>query len=428
MIWRPKVVLSSISAGILSVASTAFAILPPELTEEFFVADFNHDRVAVYDELGAYVSDFTAEGLDGPRGIVVHSEGSVYVASELSNEVYVFDNEGELQERFSHPDLLRPTGMAMHDGQLFVSSFASDQIVVFEEDGTYSRSFSGGGMNGPNCVAFDSEGNIYVASALTAEIIKFGTNEQFLTTFTGGGLSSPMGIARDANDILYVAGGGSGNVVKFDTEGAFLGEIRHADLTGPQGVAFDDRGHMFASSFYQDNIVEFDADGEYVQTITAGGLDIPRSIAFMPAFEVSVRGDFDGNGLLDAGDVDLLSITLRADQFDARFDLTEDRVVSNDDQRYWVEELVGTQFGDVDLNGTVEFLDFLVLSANFGQTGGWREGDFDGNGEIDFVDFLILSQNFSNSSEVTASAVPEPNTFSLGAFALLGVLSLGRRH
>ena len=43
------------------------------------------------------------------------------------------------------------------------------------------------------------------------------------------------------------------------------------------------------------------------------------------------------------------------------------RLVDLADHRYWVEQIAGTRFGDADLNGSVQFADFLQLSANFGQ-------------------------------------------------------------
>jgi hypothetical protein len=64
--------------------------------------------------------------------------------------------------------------------------------------------------------------------------------------------------------------------------------------------------------------------------------------------------------------------------------------------------------GDLDGNGTVEFADFLVLSANFGQPGGGDHtlGDIDCNGTVEFADFLVLSANFGQA--VGAESVPEP--------------------
>ena len=58
--------------------------------------------------------------------------------------------------------------------------------------------------------------------------------------------------------------------------------------------------------------------------------------------------------------------------------------------------------GDVDQNGTVEFADFLALSAHFGATDvSWQQGDFNADHSVDFADFLLLSANFGRSRTVT---------------------------
>lgn len=67
--------------------------------------------------------------------------------------------------------------------------------------------------------------------------------------------------------------------------------------------------------------------------------------------------------------------------------------------------------GDVDGNLNVDFSDFLILSAHFGQEAdSLLEGDLDFSGRVDFADFLLLSNNFGNSE---VSAVPEPNSLML---------------
>jgi len=48
-------------------------------------------------------------------------------------------------------------------------------------------------------------------------------------------------------------------------------------------------------------------------------------------------------------------------------------------------------------------------------------GDFDGDGSVGFPDFLILSANFGQTAAASTSAVPEPST---GALGLLGLLAL----
>lgn len=52
--------------------------------------------------------------------------------------------------------------------------------------------------------------------------------------------------------------------------------------------------------------------------------------------------------------------------------------------------------GDANRDGTVDFLDFVRLSVNFGRSvdAVWEDGDFDKNSAVDFADFVILSLSF----------------------------------
>lgn len=131
-----------------------------------------------------------------------------------------------------------------------------------------------------------------------------------------------------------------------------------------------------------------------------------------------IVGDFNSNGELDAGDIDLLSIEVVAGTNAAAFDLTGVNSVDQEDRVYWVETLKGTHFGDVDLDGLVNFTDFLALSGAFGKSLGWAHGDMDGNQFVDFADFLSLSGNFGEGELFEVQTVPEPQ----GPWTLLGLL------
>ncbi len=64
--------------------------------------------------------------------------------------------------------------------------------------------------------------------------------------------------------------------------------------------------------------------------------------------------------------------------------------------------------GDIDDDGTVTFADFLILSANFGQTvDPGTNGDIDGDGTVAFPDFLVLSANFGQSVAAVDAALAE---------------------
>ena len=121
---------------------------------------------------------------------------------------------------------------------------------------------------------------------------------------------------------------------------------------------------------------------------------------------ISLTGDFDQSGVLDAIDIDLLSAEVRGSASDMSYDLNSDTQINQEDRRVWVEDLRQTFFGDVTLDGKVEFDDFVAVSNNFNQTGGWANGDTSGNGIVDFDDFVQLSIRFGESA--TFTSVPEP--------------------
>jgi hypothetical protein len=87
------------------------------------------------------------------------------------------------------------------------------------------------------------------------------------------------------------------------------------------------------------------------------------------------------------------------------------------------------QQGDTDLDGDVDFADFLQFSDNFAaENATWGLGDFDGDQHVGFADFLVLSDNFGDSS--IAATVPEPQSLLLmlvTCVATAGTRRRGRR-
>ncbi len=139
--------------------------------------------------------------------------------------------------------------------------------------------------------------------------------------------------------------------------------------------------------------------------------------------DTGILGDFDSNGVLEAADIDLLAQVACNGTNDLTFDLTGDGLVNVNDHVFWYSDLNNTLVGDVNLNGTVGFDDFLVLSSNFGQTAGWGQGNFDLDKVVAFADFLQLSSNFGQSRAASsAAAVPEPTA---GILLAAGTLFCG---
>lgn len=111
--------------------------------------------------------------------------------------------------------------------------------------------------------------------------------------------------------------------------------------------------------------------------------------------QVDLVGDFNENGVVDPQDIDRLFDEVASAQPDAAFDLDSNQTVDANDVDYLLVSVLGTRSGDSNLDGRVDFQDFLNLSANFGRNDRtWETGDFDGDGAVNFTDFLLISANF----------------------------------
>jgi hypothetical protein len=72
-----------------------------------------------------------------------------------------------------------------------------------------------------------------------------------------------------------------------------------------------------------------------------------------------------------------------------------DGVVNQADLYYYLEEVLGTKFGDTNLDGAVTSNgDLFPANSNVanGTGSGWSGGDLDFDGDVDFDDVIILGQ------------------------------------
>ncbi len=141
-------------------------------------------------------------------------------------------------------------------------------------------------------------------------------------------------------------------------------------------------------------------------------------------------GDLDDNGQLDVDDIDELLALLATlggnptpDGYEL-YDINSDSMLDMSDVEFLVEAMMGTVFGDLNLDGAVDAGDLAIIAGNFGMIGdwSWADGDVNGDGIIDAGDLAVLAGNFG----VTSGDVPEPITLTL--LATGGVALLRRRR
>ena len=146
------------------------------------------------------------------------------------------------------------------------------------------------------------------------------------------------------------------------------------------------------------------------------------------------EGDFNGDGILDADDIDALHLAIRTLSTDLQFDLNDDGMLDELDSETLVEDLIGTYYGDANLDGFFDSNDVVeVLAMNeyedgIGGNSGWIDGDWNGDAEFSSDDIVLAlaSGCYEGCGEtLTTSAVPEPSTWCL---AVAGIAICARRR
>lgn len=147
-----------------------------------------------------------------------------------------------------------------------------------------------------------------------------------------------------------------------------------------------------------------------------------------------LAGDFNGNGVLDAADINGLTAASAAGGNDPAYDLNADSLVNTADVNIWAKDLFKSWIGDSDLNGEFSSSDFVtVFTAGKYETGSaavWTEGDWDGNGRFESADFVAAFSDggYELGPRAAVQAVPEPATGSLLALAGFATLGFVRRR
>ena len=135
----------------------------------------------------------------------------------------------------------------------------------------------------------------------------------------------------------------------------------------------------------------------------------------------TLLGDFNYDGAINNVDIDLLRIAINTSSADPIYDVNGGGL-DGTDFNYQVLRIIGSVFGDADLNQQINFTDFVSLSTNFGSSGtGWGQGNFNLDDITNLADFVALANNYGAdlSSRVSAqTTVSEPASLVLLSLAV----------
>lgn len=110
-------------------------------------------------------------------------------------------------------------------------------------------------------------------------------------------------------------------------------------------------------------------------------------------------GDVDGDGVLTAADIDLITAAVASGTSEPRFDVDGDGLVATADRNHWIEQLRRTWAGDANLDGEFDSSDFVSVfqqgeyEDQLEDNSTWASGDWTGDLEFDSTDFVRAFQS-----------------------------------
>jgi len=189
-----------------------------------------------------------------------------------------------------------------------------------------------------------------------------------------------------------------------------------------------------------ESLVQYSKPYELVSTIPGFGLQGGTAtfhdlwIASRPISIFPMPGDFDGNGLLNTADIEMLADNL---EMNNRFyDLTGDGLVDLDDHTAWIKDVRVSWYGDANLDDEFNSGDLIQVFAAgeyedaFPGNSTWAEGDWNADGDFTSDDLVaaFADGGFEQGPRQAVAAVPEPSGWSLVAIVMLWLSPALRRR
>ncbi|MHC4563219.1 MAG: SdrD B-like domain-containing protein [Planctomycetota bacterium] len=262
-------------------------------------------------------------------------------------------------------------------------------------------------------------------------VLMVGANEVVVWDLQSNSVADRFGLGRpvtalaadDTNGVLYGAAEGNAIVVIDPAARAITNVIPLGDDIAYVGGLAVWRGELLVSPYIEADNTIFRVDpttGEVIGTFelidgpvaALGGDGAATSQSTNYLFELGwgddafgqdfgsgeltpIPGDVNLDGVVDAADIDLMFAALDpSGEAPPGCDLDNDGDLDPDDITVLVEDLLGTTYGDANLDGRVDVQDMKILRRSFRSVdAGWAAGDFTGDGQVDMDDFRLLLAN-----------------------------------
>jgi hypothetical protein len=199
-------------------------------------------------------------------------------------------------------------------------------------------------------------------------------------------------------------------------------------------TAVDVGGELTDGTLATQRVVNFPIQDVGFASLTDDGLKLFDAAIDWLLGAGNLPGDFNSNGVLDAGDLDDLTAQSATVTHPAAYDLTSDSLVDATDVGVWVKDLYNSWIGDANLDGEFNSSDLVGVLASGTYEADvdsvWSTGDFNGDGRTNSGDLVaaLADGGYESGPRAAVAAVPEPSALVLVLVGLLLSLSTTRRR
>ena len=376
--------------------------------------------------------------LSSPNGLFTHPDGTSYILDLGNSRIRKLTTDGQMSTLFhDEAGILLGRGLWVSpDESLVYYSSGAELKKWTPTDGieVYADGFSALG----NIDIDPTDGNVVATDRGTHLVYRISPDGE-KSVIAGNGDDSGGNSGDDALDVGLEEVRG----VAFNPDGTYFlathdgGQIWFVDLEDKIHLVIDGDSRRSTHG----------GDGELITT-PGKKLSEIRAVTIAPNKDLLITehdagyirrvewigidsepGDLNGNGVVDAEDIDLLSKAIRDGENTPAYDLNGDGAVNGEDRLHWVSRSKKTYIGDSNLDGEFNSNDFVSIFTageyedNIAGNSTWATGDWNGDGDFTSSDFVLAfgDGGYELGPRVAQQTVPEPNGF---ASVVVGLWSL----
>ena len=169
--------------------------------ENVYVTDDYTQEVYIYDKDGNYLGCWDTKGtgdreLNAPSGIAFNKEDHLYVVDTLNHRIQKLTKDGKFllmwgSQGTGEGQFNMPWGITVdNEGNVYVADWKNDRVQKFTHDGGYVATFGSPGtadgeLGRPTDVAVGGDGDVYVTDCNNNRLNVYSPDGTFITAFIG---------------------------------------------------------------------------------------------------------------------------------------------------------------------------------------------------------------------------------------------------